>query len=159
MSVTKITYGANTALTITLNSLANAAARQSAARDNTTDLSLDDLIGGRFQTAAGTLAAAPVINIYVAALTGDGTHYSGGATGADAAFTMPSNKYNLRLGVVVPINTAGTPEDSAPFSIANLFGGNVPKKYAIVVENLTGLALDATVGGVVYYQGVTLTTV
>lgn len=158
MATTTTIYGTNTALTLTLTSLTNTSARQSTARDNSTTVALDDLVGGHI-TPGASIAVPAYCNVYVAALTDDGTHYGGGATGADAAFTMPTYRGNLRLAVVVPINTASVTEYFEPFSVANLFGGVLPKKYAVIVENQTGGTLDATNGGSIYYQPITLQTV
>jgi hypothetical protein len=157
MATTTTVYGTNTALTITLTSLANTSARQSTARDNSTTNVLDDLVGGHI-TPGATIAAPASVNIYVLALTDDGTRFGANGTGADGAFTMPTYKGNMRLALVVPINAASTAEYFEPFSVANLFGGILPKKYALVVENVTGGTLDATSGGTIYYQPITLQT-
>jgi hypothetical protein len=159
---TKLKYAAAAALTITLNSLANNAARQATLFDNSSTLYDDVLLGGGFKTAAGSLGTNPVVSVYVAALT-DGTNYGGtnGANvlgGGDAAFTMPTNLGNLRLAQAVPINTAAAAEYMQPISVAALFGGTLPPKFVIVAVNSTGLALDGSAGGTVYATGVTTTT-
>ena len=163
MATLKPVYGTPTAFTITLTSLAASAAQQSAVVDNTTTLALDYLIGGGFKTAAGSLGSNPVVNIWVFALT-DGTNYGGTGSGntlggGNAAFTMPSNTGNLRLAASVVINTAASIEYCNPVSVAALFNGEMPQKFGIVVQNLTGLALDATTPGNVDYQAINLQSV
>jgi hypothetical protein len=158
MATTPTVYGAYTGLTITLTSLANTSARQSTPRDNVSSGSLDDHLGGRIVPGA-TVTAGGVVNIYILALTDNGVNYAAGASGTDAAFTLPTYKGNMRLAVVVPINTASTAELFEPFSVANLFGGILPKKYVVVVENQTGGALDATSGGTISFLPITLQTV
>lgn len=162
MATTKVAYASATQLTVTLNSLANSSARQSNVLDNTSNLYLDILIGGGFKTASGSLGTNPVVNIWVSALT-DGTNYGGSygsntLGGGDAAFTMPSNTGNLFLLAAVPINTAASTEYMEPRSVAALFGGFAPPKVVIVVQNSTGLALDSSAGGTIYYTGLTATT-
>ena len=162
MATTNIKYNGWTALTVTLTSLASNAARQSALIDNTTNLYVDYLLGGGFKTALGSLGSSPGLSIWVFALT-DGTNYGGSngtnsLGGGDAAFTMPSNTGNLKLAAFVPINTAAATEYMQPVSIASLFGGTLPPKVGIVVQNQTGLALDSSSPGAVEYNGVNTTT-
>jgi hypothetical protein len=45
-----------------------------------------------------------------------------------------------------------------PRSLAAAFGGTVPSKVVIVVQNSTGLALDSSAGGTIYYTGINTTT-
>lgn len=148
----KPVYAASAGITCTLNSLASAAARQSSVVDNTTNLYLDALVGGFFKTASGTLGTSPVVSIYVYAIT-DGTNYTDGATGSDAAYTMLTTP-NLILAKQVAINTAAVVAYFSPFSVALLFGGTMPSKYGLIVSNGTGLALDSAAGGALAYQGV-----
>lgn len=163
MATLKPVYGSFTAFTCTLTGLASGSARQSAIVDNTTTLALDYLIGGGFKTASGSLGSNPAVNIWVFALA-DGTNYGGTGSGntlggGDAAFTMPSNTGNLRLAASVVINTAASPEYCDPVSVASLFNGEMPQKFGIIVQNLSGLALDATTPGNVDYQPINLQSV
>ncbi len=162
MATTNIKYASATSLTITLNSLSNSSARQSAVLDNSSNLYLDVLIGGGFKTASGTLGTNPAVVIWVSGLT-DGTNYGGSngsntLGGGDASFTMPSNTGNLVLLAQVPINAAAATEYMEPRSLASAFGGTLPQKVVVVVQNSTGLSLDSSAGGTVYYTGITTTT-
>lgn len=142
-------YPGGSALTITLNSLGSGAARCSLAVDNTTNLYDDVLLGGSFKPGTITASTATVINIYVAALT-DGTNYSGGATGTDAAYTVPTYAGDLILIAVIPMQASATIEYIKKVSVANAFNGALPSKYCFIVQNQTGAALDGTAGGTLY---------
>ena len=147
-------YGTSAqAITITVASLANAAARQSAAVDNTANVFCDALLSVRLKT--GTTTANTSINIYAYGTTSGGTRYTGGATGSDAAYTIVSQTPLILLGRIgIPDTTART-YDSGPFSMSAAFGGTLPDHWGIVIDNESGAALDATGGNhVIEYQGV-----
>lgn len=144
----KLSYAAFAAITCTLTSLASGASRSSTVVDNTTNEYLDALVGLTVKTAAGTLVANAAVNVYVYAIT-DGSAYTDGVTGVDAAFTLPTVP-NLKLAQVVVVNAAAASASSSPFSAALAFGGTLPQKWGIVVSNQTGLALDTVVGSASY---------
>jgi hypothetical protein len=157
MANVKVAYGTEAqAITITLASLAQAAARESSVIDNTTNLFLDALVMLRVKTGAGTPANQKAINVYVAGTVDSATPlWPDAVAGAgDAAITM-DNPTNLKLlGVVQAFTTAHTFE-GGPWSVAACFGGTMPEKWLIVVENQEGIALDATEGNhLKRYQGV-----
>jgi hypothetical protein len=145
----KILYGTSAAITLTLASLATSTAaagvgRESAAVDNTADLADDAIVGGKIKT--GTTTANTQIEIWVAG-SYDGTSYTGGATGADAGLTLiPAVRILLKplLTIPIPDTTARTYTWAA--SIAQAFGGVMPKKWSIFVLNSSGANLDATAG-------------
>ena len=148
MADIKQAFGSSTAITITLASLANGSARQSAAIDNSTDKFLDVLVQLSIKLATGTPSAGQNINIYVYG-SEDGTKYTDNATGANAAITL-RNPTNLKeAGSANPIQTpdsGGLTYTSEPFSIASLFGGVMPRKWGVVVSNDTGLAFASGEG-------------
>lgn len=162
-STIKPLYSTATALTITLDSLANNAARQSAVVDESTALNDDELLGCTITTpATGTLATgSPSVTLYVYALT-DATHYTDGCTGSDATFTVPS-QVNMPPILIVGVGSSAQSLSSAltvyagPVSVAALFGGTLPQKWGVVaVNNLavatgTGCSLTRTP---VQYQAV-----
>jgi hypothetical protein len=169
VATTKNSYaGWNALLTSALNSLASAAAYQSAVVDNTTNLYLDYLVAGSFATASGSLGTNPGVYVWVSGLAyNDGTndHYGGSYNGSSdligggaGSFTMPSNTGNLKLAAFVPINDAAANEVMEPFSVAALFNGLMPTKFVIIVQNSTGLALASSAGGVIYTNGQDTTT-
>ena len=152
MSNIKPVYAAAAAITCTLTTLANAASRQSLVVDNTANLYLDALVSLTIKTAAGSLATTPYVDVFAYALAdaaGAGPNYTDAATGTDAAFTLATN-YNLKQIGRVNVNAAATNTYSPPFSVAQAFGGNLPSKWGIVVNNQTGLALDASIHSASY---------
>lgn len=141
-------------ITITVASLATAGVRESTAIDNSSNLYVDALIRAHFKLQAGTPGSDKLINIYAYG-SEDGTNYGDNATGSDAAVTMRSPS-NLKL-----VYTLYTPDSGGltykchPFGIAWAFGGILPAKWGLVVENRTNITLDATGGNhVVAYRGV-----
>lgn len=147
----KTKYAAAAAVALTLNALANDAARQSTVVDNSVNLYLDALVSLSLRTAAGALDADPVVEVWAYAV-GQGGVYTDGATGVDAAFVLPTNP-NLRFLGVVQIHTADTLTYSAPMSIAQAFGGVLPSAWGLIVVNRTGLALNGA-GNAASYIGV-----
>lgn len=120
-------------------------ARASTAIDNSTNLYLDALVQLQLQTATGTLGTNPAIYVYAYGLSYN-ANYTDEVTGTDAAFTLPSTP-NLKLLQIINYNVAAnTVMYSSPFSIAAAFGGILPQKWGIVVNNQTGLALNGTAG-------------
>lgn len=157
MSSVKRTYGtAGQALTITVASLATGSARASTVIDNTTNLFLDALV--QIQTKTGTGPAAPnIVNVYAYATVDGGTTYSDGATGTDAAITLTVPPNAVLIGSL-NCPTASTSYKSGPMSVAAAFGGILPAKWGIIIENQSGTTLSATGGDhIVQYQGVFVT--
>ena len=152
MSVTTEKFGASTALTITLDSLVDAAARECTAVDNTANLYLDALVTISIPLAAGAPTSFQAIYVYAYG-SEDGTNYGDNATGTDASLTMrsPTNLRNVG-GVQTSVSGALTWK-SHPISIARAFGGVLPRKWGIVVHNQTGLAFGT--GCTATYTGVT----
>lgn len=131
------TYPASAAITITLNSLASAGVRQSTAIDNTSNLYIDAILNVSATLVAGTPSNG--INVYVAG-SEDGTLWPDGLGATDAAYTMRSP---TNLALVRPIWTAtagGLVWTMQPTGIAQFFGGVMPRKWLIVVQNSSGLA-------------------
>lgn len=155
MSQIQTQYGtSNQVITITLASLASGSSRQSAVVDNTANLFLDVLFQLVLKTGAASVVATGYVNIWVYGTTDNGTTYGDGATGSDAAFTatVPSN---LRLLGSMNTVANATTYKSNPMSVAAAFGGVLPQKWGIVVENQSGGAFDATGGNFdPQYQGV-----
>lgn len=145
MSSTKIAFGTSTALTVTLASLATAGARESTVVDNTSDLFLDALVRLQVKLQAGSPGSDKAIYVYAYG-SEDGTNYTDNATGSDAAVTMRAPS-NLRLiGVINTPDSGALTYKSHPMSVAAAFGGVMPRKWGIVVENKTNIAFDATEG-------------
>lgn len=145
MADTKIEFATSTAITITLNSLASAvgSARESLYVDNGTNKYLDALVYVACELVTGTPASDKVSNVYAYG-SEDGTNYTDNATGADTTLTMRSPT-NLRLiGVIAMPDSGGLQYKGGPFGIAHAFGGNLPRRWGIVVENRTSLAFESS---------------
>lgn len=139
-------YGANgQTVTITLASLGNGNARESASQSNTSALYLDVLFMLKIKTGAGALSGDQLVNIYAAGSVDAGTTWPDTVTGADAAITLNSPT-QLKLIGSIQVAATSTTYKSEPMSIAAAFGGILPEKWSIIVENKTGATLDATEG-------------
>lgn len=149
------------AITITLASLASAAARESATIDNATNKYLDALVEAKVKTNATAPASDKAVYVYVwgsVDYTATAT-YPDRVTGADAGIT-PDSPTQLRLLNVIYCPAAATSYQMEPSSVAAAFGGVLPAKWGIVVVNATGNALDATAGNFeAQYQGIYATSV
>jgi hypothetical protein len=147
----KAKFGTNNqAITCTITSLASATQRGSTAIDNTTNVFLDALVQVKVKT--GTIVAPSVVNIYAYGTSNGGTDYTDGVSGVDGNVTLTSPPNAILIGTIqCPANT--TTYVGGPLSVAAAFNGTLPDHWGIVVENLTGAALDASVGSA-WYQGV-----
>lgn len=138
-------YGTSTAITITLASLADSAARESTAIDNSSTLYDDIIVQVKFKLQTGTPGNAKAVMIYAAG-SEDGTKWTDNATGSDAAVTMRSPTNFRTLDTVLTPDSGGLTYVSNPVGLAAFFGGVLPRKVNIVVSNLTNVTFSATAG-------------
>ena len=161
MAVTNITYAgaAGTAITLTLTSLTNGSWRQSTAVDNTSNLYIDALVGGSVQTGTSPTAES-TIDIYAYGQYDASGEYTGGASGSDSAFTPGGDEGQLKwITSIVVSATSDVDYEWGPFNIAPLFGGVMPQRWGLVVENNTGATLNATgTNNETAYTGIDYTT-
>lgn len=161
MAVTNVTYSgaAGTAITLTLSSLANGSWRQSTVVDNTSNLYIDALVGGSVQTGTSPTANG-TIDIYAYGQYDASGEYTAGASGSDGAYTADGEESQLKF--VTSIIVDGTSDQDyewGPFNIAPLFGGVMPQRWGLVVENNTGATLNATgTNNETAYTGIDYTT-
>jgi hypothetical protein len=155
MADRKLAFGsASQGITITLASLAQAAARQSTAIDNTSNLFLDAMVYLAIPILTGTPGSDKAIYIYAFG-SEDGTNYDDNAGATDAAITLrvPSNLRFLDV-ILTPDSGALTYKKVIP-SVARAFGGILPPKWGIVIKNMTNLAFNATEGNLIKeYRGI-----
>jgi hypothetical protein len=144
----------NQAITITLASLANNAQRSSLAVDNSANLDLDELVQVIIATGSSGFAAGGYVNIYAYASADGGTSYPEGA-GTDALVTLTVPP-NVRLLGRINCPAISTTYKSEPMSVAAAFGGTMPTKWGIIVENKGGGALNST-GNSAFYAGMKAT--
>lgn len=146
-TTSKPLYGTATTVTCTLASLASdttlIAGRQSAVADNTTDLAIDCLVGGKITTGTGPTAGRQIEVWCFGSF--DGSVYSAGAGTADANFSPTGEKTLMKLLTIIPTDsTANHGYEWGPFSVAAAFGGTMPPKWGIFVVHNTGAALNST---------------
>lgn len=154
MSTVKTQYsGSGTSITITLTSLANGSARQSTAIVNTSNLFLDAVVQVTVKTNAAGTAAQGYVNVYAYGTADNGTTYGDNVTGTDGAVTLVSPPNLFLLGTITA-NVNAITFKSNPMAVAQAFGGVLPEKWGIVVENQTGAALDATGPHTAKYEGI-----
>lgn len=153
-TITTITYSSNTAITMDMTALASSATFvagvESAEIDNTTNKYLDALVRGRF--VVGTTPTVPCeLRVYVWGSDATiGTLTIGTALdGTASAETLTTTSLGtLRLGAVVGIlvNTSDTTYDVLPFSVAQCFGGIMPKFWGLYVTHNMTAALKTDAG-------------
>lgn len=139
MADIKQSFGTSTSITITLNSLGSASARESTAVDNSSNLYLDAIV--RVSVSVGTVASPKEVRVYVYG-SEDGTVYEDPATGTDAAITLEDPPV-MKLARIIPCPTSSKVYEVL-FSVAQCFGGTMPRKWGIVVDNQSGAALAAS---------------
>lgn len=144
-------------ITITLASLASSstsvAGRESNIVDNTTNLFLDAHVTGQITTGTSP-TSGKIISVYVYSSidANSGTFVlpvagSTELTGADAAATFDAEQRNsLKLAASIVINSTSDRKYSFTFSVASLFGGNMPLKWGVWVTHDTAVNLNSTSG-------------
>jgi hypothetical protein len=160
----KTSYRAtNTALTVTaLNSLAASTSQStgiwsSAYVDNTSNLDIDEQVTVQVTSASSGVTSTGIVNVYAYSCVGGTTTCTDGISGSQTSSVTLTNPTNLvKIGAcnVVAVSTAYT---CGAFSIANAFGGAVPSRWGIVIQNLSGAALSAS-GNAVVYDSVQMTS-
>lgn len=153
MSDIKQAFGGSTSITITANSLGSGSARESTAVDNSSNLYLDAIV--RVSVSVGTVANPKEVRVYVYG-SEDGSVYEDPCTGSDAAITLEDPPVT-RLARVIPTPTSSKVYE-ALFSVAQCFGGSMPRKWGIIIDNQTGAALAAS-NNSASYSGVYQTVV
>jgi hypothetical protein len=144
MATLNIAYASPAAITATLTSLADGAYRQSAAVDNSVNLYVDALVGGSVQTGTSPTANT-TIRVYAYGQRSDDGDYTAGASGSDAAYTADGEEGLLKLLEIIVVDaTSNQDYEWGPVSVAQAFGGILPRKWGLVVLNSTGAALNAT---------------
>jgi len=142
-------YSTSASITITLNSLGSASARESTAIDNSSNLYKDAHV--RVTVNVGSVSGSPQVLVYSYG-SEDGTVYPDPATGSDAAITLETVPV-MRLAAVIPTPTSSKAYESDVISIARLYGGALPRKWGLVVVNSTGAALAGS-GNSASYTGI-----
>jgi len=150
MATQTINYSSNTAITMDLANLASSATwvagRESTEVDNTTNKFVDAIVQGSISVGT-TPTANTVINVFVyASDTSLATTAIDVIDGVDSAETITNtgvlySMFRLGAAINVLVNTSDIAYPIAPFSIAQLFGGVMPKYWGLFVAHNTGVAL------------------
>lgn len=152
MAAVTVTYATPSALTITLASLATSstlvAGRESNEIDNTTNKYVDALLQGKITTGT-TPTTDKLIAVYVwGSDTSAATTARDVIDGADSVETITSDKIRdgfLRLAATMAVDaTSDRTYEFGPVSVANLFGGVMPRYWGVFVTHATGVNLNST---------------
>lgn len=152
-------YIASSGLTISLNSLATSSTwltgRQATAVDNTTNKYLDYALSGLVKVGTSPTANTE-IRVYVVSMADD-TTWPDTFGASDAGVTVTSAGVGsgfLKLAAVMLVDatTTGRVYYFGKVSVAALFGGVCPPKFAVFVTHNTGVNLDASAGGTITVQ-------
>lgn len=174
MAVTKITYAADAPIVAAnWESLVAGGWATLPEVSNLSTLFMDVSIGGQINldTATGALAAGESFDIYISAQfkSDVASSYSGGIDTAfnddDSSLTEDTefNPLNLILLTSVAVE-ATTPDIEQGYnwfvgSIAQAFGGVMPRRWMLVGHNNTGGTTKATTSTtIINYNGITYTT-
>jgi len=141
MTTINLDYGTEVEHAITLASLANNGARGGDSIDNSSDQNIDAQLGGVIRTGAVAPTADSPINIYVVG-SNDDVLWDDNYSGSDADHTLGGN---AKLVHTIRVDTTtGKDYEFGGISVAQAFGGVLPRYWAVIVENLTGQTLDTT---------------
>ena len=144
-----LNYASSQSITLpsALNSLATGSAVQTdVITTGTSNNTTDSLVHVEIGVGAITPSASTTVSIYAFG-SEDGTSYPGGASstevlgGGNGAVTLSANGNNLKFLGVIQAHTASIVIKSEPMSIAAAFGGIMPRKYGLVIQNNTGANL------------------
>lgn len=157
MSDIKTAYGSSgQALTITLASLADSATagRESTSVDNSSNKWADVLVAAKIKPQnSGSISAPSAVFFYAYATADGGTTWTDTMTGTDSNRTMNSPTQMKLLGAIYVISI-NVQYIGGPWSLASLYGGQMPEKWGVFALNDCGTALSATGSDhAVWYQG------
>jgi hypothetical protein len=146
MADIKRILGTRTALTITLNSLANDTYVASSAVDCEAADPIDVIV--EVSVTPGTVSGDKALLVFAQVALDSGTNFSTGPTSGTTATDEP----NLYLLGVLPLNTSSAAQRGAWSMFAAL--GFIPSDFKVVVRNRSGAALAGS-GNDAYYTPVT----
>lgn len=149
MTTATINYSSNTTITMDLANLASSssfiAGRESNQIDNTSNKYIDAVVSGKVSVGT-TPTANTTIAIYVwGADTSLATTAIDVLDGVDSAETLTNvgilGALKFGAAVSVPANTTNVQYEVLPFSVADRFGGHMPKFWGLYVAHNTGVNL------------------
>lgn len=133
------------AISITLNTLGSGNARESDFIDNSVNQFRDAFVMLRIKNHASSAPTGDkAVYAYVWGTADTVTPLLPDAvTGTNAAITLDSPTHLKPLGSVI-FSAAAQTKRAGPWSVAAAFGGRMPERWGIVVQNATGSSLDTT---------------
>lgn len=151
MSDLKLKYTTPAEITITLASLATSTTRvfgrESTAIDNGTTLFVDALVSGKITTGT-TPTVNKQIDVWVYAAHDETPTYADVLDGTDSDETLTSAEVRnvaLRLALsIVVTSTSNIVYWVAPFSVAALYGGVLPRRWGLFITHDTAVNLNST---------------
>jgi hypothetical protein len=166
MTTSSVNYGADTAITFDVSSLATSstflAGRESTQIDNTSNKFIDAIVTCR-GGVTGHASTAPTVGQYIG-LWIWGSDQSLATVAIDTLDGTDSNETLAHASVlnslipvataVVTVATAGLKYYFMPFSVAQFFGGNMPKFWGLFLAHNHNGALAASQSGLWYYHGI-----
>jgi hypothetical protein len=147
-------YAAAATITCGVESTASsstfAAGRESSVIDNTSNKYVDALLAGKIRVGTSPTANTQII-VYVFAPLDDTPTYPDVMDGTDSTETLTSvgvGQGFLKLAAVLNVDSNTSDRDYAfgPVSVAQLFGGVMPSRWALFVTHNTGVNLNSTAG-------------
>jgi hypothetical protein len=158
-TVHKITYSAtNTAMTITLANLSNSAYRSSSYVDNSSNVYIDAMV--RVKVGIGTTTSSDQAVYVYGYGSEDGVLFDSLSSGTDATIITSGSNINL-LKVISCKDNPFTSTDLTCHigSMAQGFGGNLPKYWGVVIGNFSGGSLvNTSANHAVTYTGIYYTS-
>lgn len=163
MTTMTINYGSVNNITISPENVASSsdftAGVESAAIDNSTDKFVDVLVSGTW-TSGTTPTAGTQVNAFVYAQQDDTPTYPDVLDGTASAETMTSagvmsGALKFLGSLNITTNTSNRAYYLAPTSVAQLFGGIMPKRWGLFISHNTGVNSNSTAGNHAWkYQGI-----
>lgn len=166
MTTVNPAYAASATVTIGLASTPLASSttvvREGTIVDNTSNKYVDALLSGFISVGTTPTINTPIV-VYVYAIIDDTPTYPDVFTGSDGDRTLTSvgvGQGFLKVAAIINVDSTTTARKYpfGPISVAQLFGGVMPSKWGVAVNNQSGVALNSTAGNhEVKYIGVTYT--
>jgi len=120
------------------------------ATTSTTNNIVDAIVQVKIAGAAHTPSSTTNVLIWLIGSM-DGTNFAGAQSGSvedfndgDSAETIDVDGNNMNYVGAIHMHTASVDMLSKPFSVASAFGGIMPAKWAVVIQNQTGSALASS---------------
>lgn len=154
MALVTTNYASSASLTITLASLASSttltAGQESNVVDNSSNIYVDAIVEGKV-TVGTTPTANTQIQIWVygsfdVSPATTNIDVIDGVDSAEDFVTVGRRNSAVKLGAILDCSatTSDVSYFCAPFSVAQLFGGVMPKFWGLWITHNTGVALNAT---------------